>query len=242
MIVVRRAGRSGTTEDLELSDPGAGESIYHAVERQLAEVGVTCAELWPLDLEHEPPLFACETAASVLLSFRPMTRADFPDLVRWQQEPHVARWWNNENPDVAAAERSYGPSLDGNDPTRLWVLDANGRSAGFLQDYRIGDHPEYALLSAEPDAIGLDYAIGLPSLVGKGIGARMLWTYLRDLVRPHYPDAPRFFAAPDHRNRASLRVLGKLGFVQGLWFDEPQPDGRVDTVVSCTFDVRRVLG
>jgi RimJ/RimL family protein N-acetyltransferase len=79
-------------------------------------------------------------------------------------------------------------------------------------------------------------------MVGKGIGTRVLWTYLRDVVRPYYPDAPRFFAAPDHRNTASLRVLAKLGFVQGLWFDEPQRDGRVDTVVSCTLDVGRVLG
>jgi len=37
-------------------------------------------------------------------------------------------------------------------------------------------------------------------------------------------------------------MLGKLGFVQGLWFDEPQPGGRVDTVVSCTFDIPTILG
>jgi hypothetical protein len=37
-------------------------------------------------------------------------------------------------------------------------------------------------------------------------------------------------------------VLDKLGFRQGLWFDEPQPDGRVDTVVGCTLDVCHVLG
>ena len=26
------------------------------------------------------------------------------------------------------------------------------------------------------------------------------------------------------------------------WFDEPQLDGRVDTVVGCSLEVRRVLG
>lgn len=179
---------------------------------------------------------------SVTIGFRPMTRADLADVVTWQRAPHVARWWANESPDVPAAEANYGPAIDGDDPTRLWVIELNGRSVGFIQDYRIGDHPEYALLTAEPDAIGFDYAIGARSWVGKGVGTRVVWTFLRDVVRPHYPEAPRYFAAPDHRNTASLRVLSKLGFEHGLWFDEPQPDGRVDTVVSCTLDVSRMFG
>ena len=46
-----------------------------------------------------------------------------------------------------------------------------------------------------------------------------------------------YFAAPDHRNAASLRVLDKVGFVRGTWFDEPQPDGTTATMVGCTLDV-----
>jgi aminoglycoside 6'-N-acetyltransferase len=37
-------------------------------------------------------------------------------------------------------------------------------------------------------------------------------------------------------------VLEKLGFVAGTWFDEPQPDGTVATLVGCTLDVRQVVG
>jgi aminoglycoside 6'-N-acetyltransferase len=61
-------------------------------------------------------------------------------------------------------------------------------------------------------------------------------------ARNRFPDATAYFAAPDHRNTASLRMLAKAGFEEGTWFDEPQPDGTVDTVVGCTLDVRRVLG
>jgi aminoglycoside 6'-N-acetyltransferase len=38
-----------------------------------------------------------------------------------------------------------------------------------------------------------------------------------------------------------LRVLQKLGAGEGMWFDEPQSDGTVETVVGCSIDVKRVL-
>ncbi len=56
------------------------------------------------------------------------------------------------------------------------------------------------------------------------------------------PDAVTYFAAPDHRNRASLRILAKAGFTEGTWFDDPQRDGSLHTVVGCTLDVGRVIG
>jgi aminoglycoside 6'-N-acetyltransferase len=178
----------------------------------------------------------------VSIGFRPMTRADFPDVVAWQARPHVARWWSSEASTVEGAEAHYGSALDGTDPTRMWVLEVNGRSVGLLQDYLVGDHPDWALLTARPEAVGFDYLVGDPSWVGRGIGTRALWAYLRDVVRPHYPGVRELFAAPDHRNAVSLRVLDKLGFRRGLWFDEPQPGGGVDTVVGCSLDVDRVLG
>ncbi len=51
--------------------------------------------------------------------------------------------------------------------------------------------------------------------------------------------ASSFFAAPDHRNVASLRLLG---FTRGLRFDEPACDGSSDTLIGCTLDEARVFG
>jgi aminoglycoside 6'-N-acetyltransferase len=262
-VVLRRT--TGATVEVVgtlVTDVGAGEGLADAA-RRVALDAAHVADVWAVDLSGPEACFAADVLGGraetptapdsrwaprvaaippVTVGFRAMTRADLPDVVTWQARPHVSRWWQDEATDLARAEEHYGPALDGEDPTRMWVVEVNGRSVGMLQDYLIGDHPEFALLTARPDAVGFDYLIGDPTWVGVGVGTRMLWTFLRDAVLPHYPAAAECFAAPDHRNAASLRVLDKLGFTRGLWFDEPQPDGSVDTVVGCSLDVARVLG
>jgi aminoglycoside 6'-N-acetyltransferase len=110
------------------------------------------------------------------------------------------------------------------------VVEVNGRSAGFVQDYRLAD-----------GSVGVDYLVGEPHLVGQGVGTSMLWMWLQG-ARRRYRDATTCFAAPDHRNEASLRLLDKVGFERGTWYDEPQGDGTTSTLVGCSLDLARVVG
>ncbi|RNL65434.1 GNAT family N-acetyltransferase [Nocardioides marmoriginsengisoli] len=222
-----------------LRDQAAAASSWaDAADRRLAELG-EAGPVLAVDLSGE--LLRFRTDPEHRFSIRPMTRGDFPDLVRWVNEPHVARWWD-ENRSLEQVTEYYGKALTGEDPTRLWIWEVNGRSIGFSQDYRISDHPEYALVCSRPDAIGFDYAIGEPAFAGRGLGTSLLWVFLRDIVWPAYPGAREFFAAPDHRNAASLRALAKLGLSEGVWFDEPKGNGETDTVVGCSLDVAQVMG
>jgi RimJ/RimL family protein N-acetyltransferase len=193
-----------------------------------------------VDLSGDPLRFAVDDQHR--LAVRSMTAGDFPDVSRWVSAAHVARWWDRHR-TVEEVAAYYGPAVRGEEPTRMWVWEVNGRSVGFAQDYRIADHPDYALLCGRPDAVGFDYAIGEPTWVGRGLGTSLLWVFLRDLVAPAYPGVRELFAAPDHRNVASRRVLAKLGAVEGLWFDEPESDdGPAGTVVGCSLDVAQVMG
>ena len=215
-----------------------GESWAAAARRTAAMIQGT--EPVPVDLSGEVKHFVVDH--DTVTSVRAATRGDLPDLVRWRQAPHVHQWWVSDgDPTRERVVEQYGPRLDGMTPTRMWIGEVNGRSVGFLQDYRISDYPEFAQLTPDPDAIGVDYAIGDPAFVGRGLGARMLWSWMQR-AQHRFPEARAFFAAPDHRNEASLRVLEKVGFVRGTWFDEPNGDGSVSTVVGCTLDVRTVLG
>jgi aminoglycoside 6'-N-acetyltransferase len=214
----------------------AGESWAAAARRTAASVH---GEPVPVDLSGQVKQFLLDHDNWVTV--RAMTRGDLRELTRWRRTEHLRRWWASDGePTAAAVEAKYGPRIDGMSPTRMWVAEVNGRSVGFLQDYRIGDYPDYAVLGPDPDAIGVDYALAEESS-GRGLGARVLWAWMMR-TRHRFPDATTYFAAPDHRNARSLRMLAKAGFVEGLWFDEPQGDGTIDTVVGCTLDVLRVLG
>ena len=214
-----------------------GESWAAAARRTCASLHV---EPTPLDLSGEVKRFVVDHDRRVTL--RAMTRGDLPDVARWRSADHVERWYAGGGPPtLAAVTERYGPRIDGMVPVRMWVVEVNGRSVGFCQDYRIRDHPDYAVPTPDPDAVGVDYALGEVHLVGSGIGTAMLWAWLVS-ARRRYPEVATCFSAPDHRNRASLRVLEKVGFVPGTWFDQPQADGSVATLVGCTLDVARVTG
>lgn len=230
-VVVRHGGRdlAGATRE--------GESWSGAAQRVAATVA---GEPVALDLSAETKQFA--VVPDVRVGLRAMTHGDLPDVIRWRQATHVHKWWAADGePSPDRVSEQCAPSIDGMTPTRMWVAEVNGRSVGFVQDYRLSDYPDYALLTPDPGAIGVDYAIGEPAWVGKGIGVRILWAWLLR-TRHRFPDAVTCFAAPDHRNSPSLRVLEKVGFEQGTWFDEPKEDGSVSTVVGCSLDLRRVVG
>ena len=213
-----------------------GESWAAAARRTVASLHVEPA---PVDLSGEVKQFVVDHDSRVTV--RAMTRGDLTVVTRWRQTEHLHRWWASDgDPTAERVAEQYGPSIDGMTPTRMWMAEVNGRSVGFLQDYRIGDYPEYAVLGPDADAIGVDYALS-EEWSGRGLGARVLWAWMAR-ARHRFPAAGAFFAAPDHRNTASLRMLAKAGFTEGLWFDEPRDDGTVATVVGCTLDVRRVLG
>jgi aminoglycoside 6'-N-acetyltransferase len=218
--------------------------VVRDVESWAAAARRTCASLHadpvPLDLSGEVKRFRIDHDRRVAL--RAMTRGDLPDVSRWLGTEHVRRWWNELGElTLERVTDHYGPRIDGMEPTRMWVLEVNGRSVGFCQDYRLRDHPDFAALTPDPGAVGVDYAVGEPHLVGEGVGTVMLWTWMAS-ARRRYRDVDTYFAAPDHRNAASIRVLEKVGFVAGTWFDEPQRDGSTATMVGCSLDVRRVVG
>ncbi len=144
------------------------------------------------------------------LALRGMSSLDLPFVRRWLQEPHVARWF------VAASSieeelEDLRQCVEHHQPTEALIVEEYDRPIGWCQWYRCRDYPDHAAgVGAELGDIGIDYAIGEPSRIGRGVGTSLVATLVRH-ARARHPNAG-VIADPDAANLASRRVLEKNGF------------------------------
>jgi aminoglycoside 6'-N-acetyltransferase len=161
----------------------------------------------------------------------PLARADFPLVSRWLAEPLVDRWWHDD-PSPAAVEAQFGPTVDGDDPTRVYLGVHEGTPFGLVQVYRYDDEPGFlAELSAAcpvpAGALSLDYLVGEPDARGQGLGTAMIAAAVArgfaDNADAHDVLVPVVVA-----NEASWRALRRAG---ASWYaaGELTPDNPVDS-------------
>lgn len=163
------------------------------------------------------------------LKFRPLHRDDFTLLSAWLSRPHVEPWWR-EPFDPASVEERYGPTVDGLEPTEVFVVEQDGAPIGIVQRYRLDDEPEWRRVM-EPtgtphDAAGIDYLIGEEDRIGRGIGTEVIVRFVDD-TWARYPDVPAVVVNVQQDNRRSWRALEKAGFSR-CWAGELDSDDPSD--------------
>ena len=144
--------------------------------------------------------------------FRPLATSDIPDMVRWLGDPDVARWWPEDDLSLNALIGKYAPIISGDEPVRGFIIEIEGAKAGFIQAYRVDDHPDYARqLDVPADAVATDLFIGEPAWRGKGWGAIVLQAFLRQVVFALY-DTNLAIIAPTPANTRAIRTYERCGF------------------------------
>ena len=169
------------------------------------------------------------------VSFRPVTGDDFGLIGRWLAEPHVARWWAHET-SPEAVERDFGPTLRGEEPAEdlmALLAEPGGRTRplGLCQRSFWHAFPdevaEYApFLRIPPDAMTIDYLVGSPDDVGRGLGSALVRALADDTLAAH-PGCGQLLVPVAAGNVASQRVLEKAGFVF-VTVARAAPDNPVD--------------
>jgi aminoglycoside 6'-N-acetyltransferase len=140
-----------------------------------------------------------------MVELRAMAADDLPLVASWLREPHVARWWLADITAEAELEQlSERVSGTGDQATQMLTILERGRHTGD-GGRRIGWCQWYPCLAypAEADALGapagdcgIDYAIGEPAAVRRGLGTQLIAALVD----------------PDARNAASRRILERNGF------------------------------
>lgn len=145
------------------------------------------------------------------IALRPIRIDDFPRLVEWINAPHVARFWDGQT-DLATVTEKYGPRLNADSKTHVFIANINDVPIGMIQCYRHADFPAWNATVGIQKAAGIDYLIGNLEFVGKGIGPLIIQEMVT-LAFEIYSDIDVVVSAPQQENRASCRALEKAGFI-----------------------------
>jgi aminoglycoside 6'-N-acetyltransferase len=142
----------------------------------------------------------------------------------------VRRWWNDEfTPE--AIERDFGPAIDGTEPAECWLVEVDGESLGLIQYSRFADYPDYVeqmapVYPVPVGAVSIDYLIGEPTAVGKGLGTAMIARFV-DHVWSTDATASSIVVPVNTANVASWRTLMAVGF-RLVARGELEPDNPID--------------
>lgn len=165
-----------------------------------------------------------------VFTFRRLVRDDFGLLSTWLAEPHVARWWHHD-PSLDSIEEDFGDTIDGLEPAEDFVATLDGEPIGVIQYCHFMDYPEYVAEMAGvypvgAGAVSIDYLIGDPANVGRGIGRALIAAFVERIWATD-PLATHIVVPVHSDNPASWRALLRAGFrlvAQG----ELEPDNPVD--------------
>jgi len=165
-----------------------------------------------------------------MITWRRLTEDDFPLLISWLEQPHVARWWNHET-SIEAVRRDFGPATRGEEPSEEFLAHLDGTPIGLMQRCRLADYPEYleevaTLIEVPPGAMTIDYLIGEPQLVGRGLGPQLIRSAVQAIWDEH-AGAPCVLVPVSAANRASWRALEKAGLLR-VAEGELEPDNPID--------------
>lgn len=146
-------------------------------------------------------------------TFARMTEEDLPLLHRWLEEPHVRQFYNRESRTLEGVAADYGPKIRGEVPTWPFIAAQGGTPIGYLQTYRIDDHPDYArAIAVGAGTAGVDMLIGEPAYAHRGLGAPLLAQFVDEIVWP-LTGASECWIGPAELNAIAIRCYAKAGFV-----------------------------
>ena len=141
--------------------------------------------------------------------FRPLETGDLPRLAVWLARPHVAEWWGA--PDALdEVRREYGEAIS-SDVLWPFVAMLDGVPVGFVQVYDVmRADPSWWQDERDPGARGIDQFIADASLLGRGLGSRMVAEIVAQLFAD--PAVTKVQVDPSPDNARAIRAYEKAGF------------------------------
>jgi RimJ/RimL family protein N-acetyltransferase len=147
-------------------------------------------------------------AAHNKIDFLALQEPHIPLLFKWLKEPHVAEFWQ-ETEDIGEFREKFLNKL----PERgvsAFVILVDSKPIGYIQYYeacKVGG-------GWWPDAIagtfGIDQFIGDRSMIGKGLGTRVIRQFVEKLFTES--NVIEIITDPEPNNKRAIRAYENVGF------------------------------
>jgi RimJ/RimL family protein N-acetyltransferase len=154
-----------------------------------------------------------------MISFRPMTEADFALMHTWLCRPHVVEWWA-PTPTLEEVREDYLPHIpdgallpvDAPSGTVVYFAYRDGKPFGYIQAYRVMAHQKdgWWLDETDPNALGIDQFIGEAELLNQGLGTEMVRAFVAQLFEDRR--VTKVQTDPDPENARAIACYRKAGF------------------------------
>lgn len=168
-----------------------------------------------------------ECVDSSELYFRKLLASDLKLMHKWLNQDFVCQWYGWGDYAYQDIVLKYNPRIDGQVPTVPYLILLSDLPIGYIQTYRLSDHPEYnKYVGGEEHSAGLDLFIGERAYLHKGYGSLVLIKFLEQVV---FSDdrLNSCIVGPEPANFAAIKCYEKVGFryYKSVHIpSEPQPE------------------
>lgn len=146
------------------------------------------------------------------INFKKLEENDLPLVHKWRNAEHVVEWYGKTRPTFEEIKKKYVPRIHGNEPTYCFLILLDEKPIGFIQTYRVSDHPEYEKnVRLDEKTAGIDLFIGEKEYLHKGLGGEIIKQFLKEITFKMF-DISSCVVSPDPNNKIAIRAYEKVGF------------------------------
>lgn len=146
------------------------------------------------------------------IQFRSLTEDDFALQHTWLNQPLVREFYQKEPISLAEVEAHYRPRLAPGWPTRCWIAMIDHEPFAYLQTYTLVAWPDYASRLQLDSGVCMDFYIGDPAFLGRGLGQAMIGQFLDRVLWVLYPEESLCYLAHAASNLRALAASRAAGF------------------------------
>jgi RimJ/RimL family protein N-acetyltransferase len=146
------------------------------------------------------------------IHFRRLREPDLPLMHEWLNTDLVNRWYGKKPCSYAEVRDKYLPRINGQAPTRSFLILYGDTPIGYIQTYRLADYPDYSRhLQVDENAAGVDLFIGEREYIHRGLGSVILGAFLLEIVFAS-EEIGCCIVGPEPQNTAAIRCYERAGF------------------------------